>query len=140
MVPDTFDAIDWLRKHLEADDNDLIREMVGEFAQRLMSAEADASCGAGYGEGTTKRLNSRNDGARRNSPESLTEIPPGERQAALPAEWVRDELPFVQRPRDGRRIRPEPSARPGSKRLGTTNARLFGDLCRVGLDGAARFR
>jgi hypothetical protein len=43
--PNTVDALDWLRKQLEADDSGLIREMVREFAQRLMSAEADAASG-----------------------------------------------------------------------------------------------
>ena len=35
---------------------------------------------------------------------------------------------------------PESSAKPGSKRRGTTNARLLGGLCRVRLDGVARFK
>ena len=60
MVPDTVDALDWLRKHLEGDGNDLIREMVQAFAERLMAAEADAMCGAGYGERSAERVNSRN--------------------------------------------------------------------------------
>jgi putative transposase len=60
VVPDTVDALDWLRKHLEADDNDLIRDMVQAFAERLMAAEADAVCGAGYGERSVERVNSRN--------------------------------------------------------------------------------
>jgi len=60
VVPDTVDALDWLRKHLEADGNDLIRDMVQAFAERLMAAEADALCGAGYGERTPERVNSRN--------------------------------------------------------------------------------
>ena len=33
----------------EEDDPDLLREMVASFAEQLMSAEADALCGAGYG-------------------------------------------------------------------------------------------
>ncbi len=60
MVPDTFDALEWLRKHLEADDSDLIREMVKAFAERLMAADADSRCGAGYGERSAERVNSRN--------------------------------------------------------------------------------
>ena len=54
------DALEWLRKHLEQDDTDLLREMVVSFAERLMSAEADAMCGAGYGERSAERVNSRN--------------------------------------------------------------------------------
>jgi transposase-like protein len=39
---------------------DLLREMVREFAQRMMDAEVEARCGAGYGEVSTERVNSRN--------------------------------------------------------------------------------
>ena len=60
MATDSLDALEWLRKHLEQDDPDLLREMVVSFAERLMSAEADAMCGAGYGERSAERVNSRN--------------------------------------------------------------------------------
>ena len=43
------DALTWLRKQLETDDNDLLREMVRSFAEGLMGAEADVLCGAPYG-------------------------------------------------------------------------------------------
>ena len=54
------DALDWLRKHLEHDEPALVRDMVRSFAERLMSAEAGAMCGAGYGERSAERVNSRN--------------------------------------------------------------------------------
>jgi transposase-like protein len=54
------DALEWLRKHLEAEGNDLLREMVRSFAERLMSAEVEVLCNAGYGEVTPERTNSRN--------------------------------------------------------------------------------
>jgi putative transposase len=57
---DSLDALEWLRKHLEQDDPDLLREMVKSFAEQLMSAEANAICGAGYGERSAERVNSRN--------------------------------------------------------------------------------
>jgi putative transposase len=57
---DSLDALDWLRKHLEHDEPDLVRDMVRGFAERLMSAEADAICGAGYGERSADRVNARN--------------------------------------------------------------------------------
>ena len=60
MALDSLDALDWLRKHLEHDEPDLVRDMVRSFAERLMSAEADALCGAGYGERSADRVNSRN--------------------------------------------------------------------------------
>ncbi len=60
MVPDNMDALEWLRKHLEAEGSDLLREMVRTFAERLMAAEVDTLCNAGYGEVTPERTNSRN--------------------------------------------------------------------------------
>jgi transposase-like protein len=57
---DSFDALDWLRKQLEQDSPDWVREMVKAFADQLMSAEADAICGAGYGERSAERVNARN--------------------------------------------------------------------------------
>jgi transposase-like protein len=50
----------WLRKQLEQASPDLLRAMVQEFAQALMGAEADALCGAGYGERSPERVNVRN--------------------------------------------------------------------------------
>ena len=49
-----------MRKHLEDEDADLLREMVRVFAERLMSAEVDSLCGAGFGEVSPDRVNSRN--------------------------------------------------------------------------------
>lgn len=60
MVDNTMDALQWLRKQLEGDENDLLREMVREFAQRLMAAEVDALNGAGWGEVSADRVNHRN--------------------------------------------------------------------------------
>ena len=60
MALESLDALEWLRKHLEQDSPDLLREMVRSFAEQLMSAEADAICGAGYGERSPERVNSRN--------------------------------------------------------------------------------
>jgi transposase-like protein len=50
----------WLRKHLDEADPDLLRAMVKTFAETLMSAEADALCGAAYGERSPERINTRN--------------------------------------------------------------------------------
>lgn len=54
------DALEWLRKQLESDGNDVLREMVRSFAEELMSAEADAVCGAAYGRVSQDRVNRRN--------------------------------------------------------------------------------
>ena len=59
-VPNMMDPLEWLRQHLAELDGDLVREMLGEFAQQLMSADVSASCNAGYGERTPARTNSRN--------------------------------------------------------------------------------
>ncbi len=55
MVETRMDPLSWLRKQLETADVDLLREMVRSFAQTLMSAEADALCGADYGERSDER-------------------------------------------------------------------------------------
>ena len=39
---------------------DLLREMIKGFAQRMMDAEVETLCGAGYGEVSQNRVNSRN--------------------------------------------------------------------------------
>ncbi|MGH2660964.1 MAG: IS256 family transposase, partial [Actinomycetota bacterium] len=54
------DGLAWLRKQVEQADTDLLREMVKVFAERLMAEEADAICGAGYGERSNERVNRRN--------------------------------------------------------------------------------
>jgi transposase-like protein len=54
------DVQGWLRKQLEEASPDLLRAMVQEFAEALMGAEADALCGAGYGERSPERVNIRN--------------------------------------------------------------------------------
>jgi putative transposase len=60
-VPNNMDALEWLRKHLEGEENsDLLRDMVRTFAERLMAAEVDVLCGAGFGEVSSERVNSRN--------------------------------------------------------------------------------
>jgi putative transposase len=59
-VPSKMNPMAWLRKHLDGDGDDVVREMVKAFAEQLMSAEADVLCGAGYGERSTERVNSRN--------------------------------------------------------------------------------
>jgi putative transposase len=51
---------DWLGKQLEKASPDLLREMVMSFISTLMGGEVDAICGAGYGEVSPERVNSRN--------------------------------------------------------------------------------
>jgi putative transposase len=60
VVEHSIDAVTWLRKRLEEESPDLLREMVQGVAEALMSAEADAICGAAYGERSPERMNTRN--------------------------------------------------------------------------------
>jgi len=55
----SIDAIEWLRKQVEAAPDGL-RTMLTEMVNVLMNAEVDAVCGAGYGERSDGRVNSRN--------------------------------------------------------------------------------
>ena len=54
------DPTQFLRQQLESATPDLLRAMVKTFADALMSAEADAVCGAPYGQRSDERVNSRN--------------------------------------------------------------------------------
>jgi hypothetical protein len=60
VVDPTMDALANLRKQVAEADTDLLRGMVKVFAERLMSAEADALCGADYGERSEEQINRRN--------------------------------------------------------------------------------
>ena len=60
MVKNRIDALEDFRKQLEGADVDLLREMVKIFAEQLMGADADALCGADYGERSPERTNRRN--------------------------------------------------------------------------------
>jgi putative transposase len=60
VVETTMELSSWLRKRLEQASPDLLRAMVQDFAQALMGAEAEALCGAGYGERSPERVNIRN--------------------------------------------------------------------------------
>jgi transposase-like protein len=60
VVETTMDLNEWLRKRLQEASPDLLRAMVQDFAEALMGAEADALCGAAYGERSPERVNRRN--------------------------------------------------------------------------------
>jgi transposase-like protein len=57
---DSVDASGLLREQIESASPDLLRAMVKTFADALMSADADAACGAAYGQRSEERVNSRN--------------------------------------------------------------------------------
>ena len=56
-APKSVDPAGFLREQLESASPDLLREMVKAFADALMSAEADAVCGAPYGRRSDERVN-----------------------------------------------------------------------------------
>ena len=74
---------------------DVLRAMIREFAQRMMDADVEVACNAGYGEVTPDRVNSRNGYRRRE------QYPRGERAGdpqAAPG-LVLPGLPGVPAPR-----------------------------------------
>ena len=61
----SIDVTGWLEEQLAQASPDLLRSMVQTFAEALMGAEADAVCGAAYGERSDERTNIRNGYRRR---------------------------------------------------------------------------
>jgi hypothetical protein len=58
--PNSIDLPAFVSEHLQRAEPVLLRNLLSTFVQALMSAEADAICGAGYGEPSPERTNSRN--------------------------------------------------------------------------------
>jgi transposase-like protein len=56
---------EWFEQTLAEASPDVLRTMVREMAQRMMDAEVEQVCGAGYGEVSAERVNSRNGYRRR---------------------------------------------------------------------------
>jgi transposase-like protein len=59
-VPPSIDPARLLEEQLDQASPDLLRELMQSFLNTLMSAQADAVCGAGYGESSPGRVNQRN--------------------------------------------------------------------------------
>ena len=56
----SIDPATFLTEQLAQASPDLMRDLLTTFVNALLSAQADAVCGAGYGERTPERVNSRN--------------------------------------------------------------------------------
>jgi transposase-like protein len=56
----SIDPARFLDEQLSQASPDLMRELLTTFVNALLSAQADAVCGAGYGERSSERVNSRN--------------------------------------------------------------------------------
>jgi len=61
----TLDVSGWLHEQLTQASPDLLRATVSTFAEALMGAEADAVCGAPFGDRSSDRTNTRNSYRRR---------------------------------------------------------------------------
>jgi putative transposase len=61
----SIDLPGWMAEQLSQASPDLLRNMIQTFAEALMSADADAICGAGYGQRSPDRSNTRNGDRRR---------------------------------------------------------------------------
>jgi putative transposase len=59
-APSSIDPAHFLHEQLAQASPDLLRQMLTTFIDTLMSAEADAVCGAEYGERSPERTNVRN--------------------------------------------------------------------------------
>ncbi|GAA3964464.1 IS256-like element IS1081 family transposase [Actinomadura viridis] len=59
-VDNSVDPASWMAEQIGACEPDVLRSMVKTMAEALMSAEADAVCGAGYGTRSQERVNRRN--------------------------------------------------------------------------------
>ena len=64
-APPSIDLPGWMAEQLSQASPDLLRNMIQTFAEALMSADADAVCGAGYGQRSIERTNTRNGYRRR---------------------------------------------------------------------------
>jgi putative transposase len=60
VVDPTMEAVESFCKQLDGPDMDVLRELVKVFVERLMAEQADAICGAPYGERSEERVNKRN--------------------------------------------------------------------------------
>ena len=60
MARDTMEPIAFIRKQLEEAEPDLLRDLLHDVIDRVMSAEVDGRTGAGHSERTPERVNQRN--------------------------------------------------------------------------------
>ena len=87
----SLDPARFLDEQLAQASPDLMRDLLSTFVNALLSAQADAVCGAGYGERSSERVNSRN-GYRHRELDTrvgtLDVAVPKLRQGSLYPEWL----------------------------------------------------
>jgi len=87
----SIDPAQFLTEQLSQASPDLMRDLLTTFVNALLSAQADAVCGAGYGERTPERVNSRNGYRHRDLDTrvgTLDVAVPKLRQGSLYPEWL----------------------------------------------------
>jgi len=85
------DPARFLTEQLDQASPDLLRDLLTTFVNALLSAQADAVCGAGYGERSSERVNSRNGYRHRDLDTRLGTLDvavPKLRQGSLYPEWL----------------------------------------------------
>ena len=87
----SIDPARFLTEQLAQASPDLMRDLLTTFVNALLSAQADAVCGAGYGERTPERVNSRNGYRHRDLDTrvgTLDVAVPKLRQGSLYPDWL----------------------------------------------------
>ena len=85
------DPAHFLSEQLDQASPDLLRDLLTTFVNALLSAQADAVCGAGYNERSSERVNSRNGYRHRDLDTRLGTLDvavPKLRQGSLYPEWL----------------------------------------------------
>jgi len=91
VAAESMTPAEWLHKRLGDGGEDLLREMLAVFAQTLMSADADARCGAEYNSRNPERTNRRNGYRERRWDTRVGTIPlaiPRLREGTYFPEWL----------------------------------------------------
>ena len=86
-APSSIDPAHFLHEQLAQASPDLLRQMLTTFVNALMSAEADAVCGAGWGERSDERTNTRN-GYRHRDFDTLDVAIPKLRAGSYFPDWL----------------------------------------------------
>ncbi|MBK9475905.1 MAG: IS256 family transposase [Tetrasphaera sp.] len=87
----SIDPAQFLTEQLDQASPDLMRNLLTTFVNALLSAQADAVCGAGYGERSSERVNSRNGYRHRDLDTrvgTLDVAVPKLRQGSLYPDWL----------------------------------------------------
>lgn len=96
----SIDPAQFLNEQLSQASPDLMRDLLTTFVNALLSAQADAVCGASYGQRTPERVNSRNGYRHRDLDTrvgTLDVAVPKLRQGSLYPDWLLERLKRAER-------------------------------------------